>query len=79
MWQHGLTSVSEMQTVLHTMHMSIAERLASKFVTLKTKNLVTCMLKDGYEEECANDFFSLFMLGVVEYVDDIMNCLHFAT
>jgi hypothetical protein len=31
-------SVTEMQTFLHTVHASAAERLASKFVTLKTKH-----------------------------------------
>jgi len=67
-------SIIEMLTVLHTVHVSFGERLASKFVTLKTKNLVTRMLEDGYEEEC-KQFFSAcrrslhFMLGVAEYVD----------
>ena len=63
-----------MLTILHTVHMLNGERLASKFVILKTKSLVTCMLEDGYEEEC-KQFFSAcrrsshFMLGVLEYVD----------
>jgi hypothetical protein len=75
MWKHNLTSIIEMLTVFHTVHMSIGERLASKFVILKTKNLVTCMLEDGYEEEC-KQFFSAcrkslhFILGVAEYVDE---------
>jgi hypothetical protein len=44
-------SIIEMPTILHTVHI-IAERLASKFVTLKTKHLVSQILEDGYEEEC---------------------------
>jgi hypothetical protein len=59
MWKHNLTSIIKMLTVLHTVHMPIGERLASKFVILKTKNLVTRMLEDGYEEECKQFFFSL--------------------
>jgi 3-phosphoglycerate kinase len=74
MWKHNLTSIIEMLTVLDTVHVLIGERLASTFVILKTKNLVTRMLEDGYEEEC-KQFFSAcrsrlhFMFGVLEYVD----------
>jgi hypothetical protein len=50
MWKHDLTSVIQALTVLFSVHMSIGERLASKFVTLKTKNLVTRKLEDGFEE-----------------------------
>jgi hypothetical protein len=39
--QSERTSVIEMQTIFHTVHTSVAERSASKFVTLKTKHLVT--------------------------------------
>jgi len=46
------TSIIEMPTILHIVHTSNAKRLASKFVTLKTKHLVTHMLEDGPEEEC---------------------------
>jgi hypothetical protein len=46
------TSINEMQTILHTVHTSTAEKLPSKSVTPKTKHLVTQMLEDGYEEEC---------------------------
>jgi hypothetical protein len=35
------TSVIEMPAVIHAVHRMVAEWLASKFVTLKTKNLVT--------------------------------------
>lgn len=45
-------SIIEMPTILHTVHTSNAERLASKFVTLKTKHLVTQMLEYGPEEQC---------------------------
>jgi hypothetical protein len=41
------SSIIEMPTILHTVHTSNADRLASKFVTLKTKHLVTQMLEDG--------------------------------
>ena len=37
--------------VIHAVHRMVAEWLASKFVTLRTKNLVTQILEDGYEEE----------------------------
>jgi len=62
-----------MLTVLHTVHVSNSERLASKFVILKTKNLVTFRLEDAYEEEWKQFFLacrrsSQFMLGVLEYV-----------
>jgi hypothetical protein len=45
-------SVIEMQTVLLIVYTSTAERVASKFVTLKTKHLATQTLEDGYEAEC---------------------------
>jgi hypothetical protein len=48
-----------MLTVFHTVHVPIGEMLASKFVILKTKNLMTRMLEDGYEKECKQFFFSL--------------------
>jgi hypothetical protein len=57
MWKRDLTSIIEMLTILYTVPVSIGERLASKFVILKTKNLVTHMLEDGYEEECKQFFF----------------------
>jgi len=38
--------------MLPTVHTSNTERLASKFVTLKTKHLMTQMLEDGPKEEC---------------------------
>jgi hypothetical protein len=41
-----------MQPILHTVNTSTADTLASKFVTLKTKNLVTQMLEDDSEEDC---------------------------
>jgi hypothetical protein len=46
------TSIIEMLTILHTVHTSNTETLASKFVTLKTKYFVTQMLENGPEEEC---------------------------
>jgi hypothetical protein len=49
--QREAKAIIKMQRILHTLHMSVAERLASKFMTLKTKHLVTQMLEDGYEEE----------------------------
>lgn len=45
------TSIIEMPTILHIVHTSKAERLASKFVILKTKYLVKQILEDGPEEE----------------------------
>jgi hypothetical protein len=44
--------VIDIQAILDIVHTSTAERLASKFVTSKTKNLVIQVLKAGYEEEC---------------------------
>jgi hypothetical protein len=41
-----------MQVILHGVHISNAERLASKYVTLRAKNLLTQMLESGYEKEC---------------------------
>jgi hypothetical protein len=38
--------------ILHIVHISNAERLASKFVTLRAKNLLTQMLESNYEKEC---------------------------
>ena len=46
--QRERTSITGMPTVLHAVHTLNAERLASKFVTLKTKHLV----EDGPEKEC---------------------------
>jgi len=46
------TSIIEMQTILHTVNTSTADTLGSKFVTLKTKNLVTLKLEDNSEEDC---------------------------
>jgi len=46
------TSIIEMQTILHTVNTLTADMLASKFVTLKTKNLVTLKLEDDSEEDC---------------------------
>jgi len=46
------TSITEMQTILHTLNTSTADTLTSKFVTLKTKNLVTLKLEDDSEEDC---------------------------
>jgi hypothetical protein len=45
------TSVIEMPATIHAVHRVVAEWLASKFVTLRTKNLVTQILEDDYEEE----------------------------
>jgi hypothetical protein len=42
------TAVIEMPAVIHRV---VAEWLASKFETLRTKNLVTQILENGYEEE----------------------------
>jgi len=85
MWKHNLTSIIEMLTVLRTVHLPFGERLASKFVILKTKNLVTRMLEDGYEEEC-KQFFSAckeFTLHAwsrwICGWSSMMNCLHFVT
>jgi hypothetical protein len=49
--QRAGTSVIEMPAIIHTVHRVVAEWLASKFVTLRTKNLVTQILEDGCEEE----------------------------
>jgi len=49
--QRAGTSVTEMPAIIHTVHRVVAGWLASKFVTLRTKNLVTQILEDGYEEE----------------------------
>jgi len=38
--------------ILRTVHISNAERLASKFVTLRAKNLLTQMMESGYKKEC---------------------------
>jgi hypothetical protein len=46
----GEETITEMHTILHTVNTSIADTLVSKFVTLKTKNLVTQMLGDGSED-----------------------------
>jgi hypothetical protein len=46
------TSTIEMQTILRNVNTSTADTLASKFVTLKTKNLVTLKLEDDSEEDC---------------------------
>jgi len=46
------TSIIEMLTILHTVHTLNTERLAYKFVALKTIHLVTQMLEDDREEEC---------------------------
>jgi hypothetical protein len=49
------TSITEMQTILHTVHMFSIESLASKFDLKKTnkkKKLVTQMMEYIYEEEC---------------------------
>jgi hypothetical protein len=43
------TSLTEMQTKLHTVCILSTESLASKFVTIKTKNLVTHMMESSYE------------------------------
>jgi hypothetical protein len=37
-----------MQVILHTVHFSNAKTLASKFVTLRVKNMLTRMLERGY-------------------------------
>jgi len=44
-------SVIEMPVIIHAVHRAVAEWLASKFVTLRTKYLVTQILEDGYEEK----------------------------
>jgi hypothetical protein len=41
-----------MQLILHSVHISSAETLASKLVTLKAKNLLTQVLEGGYEKKC---------------------------
>jgi len=46
------TSIIQMQAILHTVNTSTADTLASKFVTLKTKNLVTLKLEGDNEEDC---------------------------
>jgi hypothetical protein len=46
------TSIIEMQVILDTLHISNAERLASNFVTLKAKCLLTQVLEGIYEKEC---------------------------
>jgi hypothetical protein len=69
------TSIIEMQTVLHTVNTSVADRLASKFVTQRTKHLVTQMLEGDYEEE-SKEFFHhvgwlyFSFLRVFECVDE---------
>jgi hypothetical protein len=47
--QREITSIIKMQTILHTVH--TADRLTSKFVTLKTKHLVTQMLEYSSEKD----------------------------
>jgi len=44
------TSITEIRTILHTVHMLSTESLASKCDN-KNKNLVTQMMDDIYEEE----------------------------
>jgi hypothetical protein len=68
-------STTEMQTILPTVHKSITETLAPKFMTLKPKNLVTQMMEDGYEQECKKISSTYkralnFMLVVLEYVHE---------
>jgi hypothetical protein len=46
------TSINEMQTILHTVNTSTADTLASKFVTLKIKNLVPLKMENDSEEDC---------------------------
>lgn len=53
MWRHCRQKEHQQlkcrQFFLHTVPTSITEKLAPKFVTLKTKNLVTQMLDNGYK------------------------------
>ena len=63
-----------MQTVLNTVHTLTAERLASTFVTLKTRSMVTQMLKDSYEYKwntlsaCRSTL--RFMFRVLKYMNE---------
>jgi hypothetical protein len=41
-----------MPVILHNVRIFNAETLASKFVTLRAKNLLTQMLVSGFEKEC---------------------------
>jgi hypothetical protein len=41
---------TSMQTILHSVHTSTAERFASRFVTLQITNFMVKMLEDGYDK-----------------------------
>jgi len=70
--------------ILHTVHILNAERLTSKFVTLRAKNLLTQMLESVYEKDCTN--FSQPIEGLysshLEYQicgwSRMMNCVRLA-
>jgi len=49
--QRAGASVIEMPVIIHAVHRVVAEWLASKFVALITKYLVTQILEDDYEEK----------------------------